>query len=199
MMWKKCCAALLTVAMTISLAACGAEPTGTDTQTSSNGQSTNVTDSTGAARVTDGNYGGLVPLDDANDPITYKFFVRDPGTSSSKNNPVLQKITELTGITIEFEFLVGDLDQTVGVMIAGEDYPDVILVEAAKFTDAGAFIPMEDYLPQYGNLYEHYARYENSMTVADGHHYILEIYGAYEYAPPTFSNGGVGFFIQKAV
>ena len=45
--------------------------------------------------VTDGNYGGLVALPDAGDPITYSIFVRDPGTAASDDNPVIQKIEEL--------------------------------------------------------------------------------------------------------
>ena len=71
-------------------------------------------------------YGGLTPMEDADDPITYTIFVRDPGVAPSEDNPVIKKIQELTGVTLKFEYLVGDLDQKLGVMIAGGDYPDAI-------------------------------------------------------------------------
>ena len=142
---------------------------------------------------------GLVPMADAGDPITFKVFIRDPSTAPSKSNPVLKKITELTGVTIDFEFLVGDLAQKQGVMIASEDYPDAIFAEASPFIDAGAFIPLEDKLPQYPNLYAHYAPFADDMTAKDGHQYILELYSVTTKTAPIFTDSGPGFFIQKAV
>ena len=149
-------------------------------------------------------YGGLVPLDDADDPITYTFFVRDPGVVPADNNPVIQKITELTGVTIKFEFLVGDLDQKLGVMIAGGDYPDVIFAGDAgsKLRDAGAFIPLEEEIPKYPNLNAMYGNVLKYLTQADGHVYDMEIYGTFqndvtEVAPPF--ECALGFYIQKAV
>lgn len=142
---------------------------------------------------------GLMPMPDADKPITFRIFVRDPGAVPSKSNPVLKKITELTGVTIEYEFLVGDLAQKQGVMVASEDYPDAIFAEAAKFIDAGAFIPLEDKLPNYPNLYEHYSPFLADMTANDGHLYVLEIYDVVHNAAPVFEANGPGFFIQKAV
>jgi putative aldouronate transport system substrate-binding protein len=141
---------------------------------------------------------GLTPMADR-DPITFKIFLRDPNTAPSKDNPILKKITELTGVTIEYEFLVGDLQQKQGVMIAGEDYPDAIFAESAKFIDAGAFIPLEDKLPNYPNLNAHYSPNKDKMTAPDGHEYILELFSVYKNIPPIFQDTGVGFFIQKAV
>lgn len=153
----------------------------------------------GAAKVEKDSETGLPMLADRNKPVTFKIFIRDPSMAPSKNNPVLKKITQLTGVTIDFEFLVGDLTQKEGVMIAGEDYPDAIFAEAQKFIDAGAFIPVEDKLKKYPNLNALYAPYKKTMTAKDGHEYILELYGATQKAAPTFEDGGVGFFMQKAV
>jgi putative aldouronate transport system substrate-binding protein len=146
---------------------------------------------------------GLTPMEDTT-PITFTQFIRDPETEAASSNPVLKKITELTGVTIDFEFLVGDLDQKIGVMTAGEDYPDIIFAgdANAKFIDAGAFIPLEDKLPNYKNLNDLYSPHYAEMKSADGHAYILCIYNAYgkqNTDPPQFNNGGSGFFIQKAV
>lgn len=141
---------------------------------------------------------GLTAMENAGEPVTFKVFIRDVGVAPSKDNPVLRRITELTGVTIDFEFLVGDLDQKMGVMIAGEDYPDAIFAEAQKFIDAGVFIPLEDKLPNYKNLNALYSPHYERMTATDGHQYILELYMSNR-PSPIFTNTTAGFFIQKAV
>ncbi len=197
--FSKVLAAFLASAMLFSLAACGsskdASGTTTDAQTSTSAAATI------SASAEKDSETGLPMMADRNDPVTFKVFLRDPGQAPSKDNPVLKKITELTGVTMEFEFLVGDLAQKVGVMIAGGDYPDAIFGEAAKFVDAGAAIPIEDKILNYPNLKRHYEPFLEKMKAGfgDGHAYTIENYGLYEYAPPTFQNGGAGFFIQKAV
>lgn len=149
-------------------------------------------------------YGGLVALPDADDPITFTVFVRDPGLDPA-DNPVLQKITELTGVTIDFEFLVGDLDQKLGVMTAGEDYPDAIFAGDAstKLMDAGAFIALEDLIPQYENLNAMYGGTLESMKQSDGHVYTLDMYSVFRgntvVDPSPIFECSLGFYIQKAV
>lgn len=220
---KKLCAILLASSMVLSLAACGGsgsepkqdtaaedtkepEDANTDTADAAEEESDEAgADASGETGSSEENYyGGLVPLDDADDPITYTFFVRDPGVVPADNNPVIQKITELTGVTIKFEFLVGDLDQKLGVMIAGGDYPDVIFAGDAgsKLRDAGAFIPLEEEIPKYPNLNAMYGNVLKYLTQADGHVYDMEIYGTFqndvtEVAPPF--ECALGFYIQKAV
>lgn len=152
----------------------------------------------------DGNYGGLAPMADAGDPVTYTYFVRDAGQDPADDNPVISKIQELTGVTLDYEFLVGDLDQKIGVMIAGGEYPDLIFAgdAAPKFMDAGAAIPLEDYIPKYPNLMKWYGPTLKYLEQADGHIYGLPIYGWFTNeltdAPPIFECG-IGFYIQKDV
>jgi putative aldouronate transport system substrate-binding protein len=144
---------------------------------------------------------GLPYMSDYTKKITFNVFVRDPGMAPAKTNPVLKKITQLTGVTINYEFLVGDLNQKIGVMIAGEDYPDAIFCgdQNTKFIDAGAFIPLETKLKKYPNLSKHYAPYLKYMTAKDGHIYNLQIYNVYRKPAPIFENGASGFYMQKAV
>lgn len=144
---------------------------------------------------------GLIPMADADEPITFTCFVRDPGQQPAKDNPILAKITELTGVTIEFEFLVGDLDQKIGTMLAGGVYPDIIMGGNARYVEGGALIPLEDYLPNYPNLMQQYEPHMDVMKDAfgDGHVYYLEIYSLEQHTSPIFENGGAGFFIQKDV
>lgn len=197
----KVLAFLLVLAMAVSITACGSsqdsEPTSQDGQSSSeNNESTKLGTIDGKDPET-----GLPMLASRNNPITFKVFLGSPGQAPAKDNPVIQKITELTGVTIDFEFLVGDLVQKEGVMIAGGDYPDAIFAESQKFIDAGAYIPLDDKLPNYPNLNELYSPFKEDLTAKYGKTYILELYNVYtpELAPPIFDNGGAGFFIQKDV
>lgn len=187
---RRAMAAVLLLSLSVSLTACGG----------SSSKLTKATETTSAAPAVT-KQGGLAPMANANKPITFKMFLRDPGQAPSKDNPVLKKITELTGVTIDFEFLVGDLAQKVGVMIAGGDYPDVIFGEAAKFFDAGAVIPVESLINKYPNLKAHYAPFMDKMIAGfDGEHaYTIENYGAVHNPSPIFKDTGVGFFIQKTV
>lgn len=182
--------AVLTLVLLFSVSACR---TGDDTDNNMTSASTEATISKGKA-----NYNGLTAMADAGNPVTFKIFIRDASTAPSKDNPVLKKIAELTGVTIDFQFLVGDLDQKIGVLIAGEDYPDAIFAEAQKFIDAGAFIPLEDKLPKYANLDALYSPHYDKMRAPDGHQYIMEIYMSNR-PSPIFTNPAAGFFIQKAV
>lgn len=210
---KKICAILLTSVMVLSTAGCGAAktPSTSGAATAENTVAEPGTEAVASTEAGDaeqtaanGDYGGLVPMEDADDPITYTVFVRDPGVAPSKDNPVIKKIQELTGVTLKFEFLVGDLDQKLGVMIAGGDYPDVIFAgdAAPKLMDAGAFIPLEDEIPKYPNLSAMYSPTMDYLKQEDGHVYNMEIYGIIQndvaQAGPTFECG-LGFYIQKAV
>ena len=144
---------------------------------------------------------GLPYMADYKKPITFTVFVRDQNLVPAKTNPVLKKITQLTGVTINFEFLVGDLNEKIGVMIAGEDYPDAIFCgdQNTKFIDAGAFIPLETKLKNYPKLNAHYVPYLKYLAAKDGHIYNVDIYGVYTKPSPIFEDTGAGFFIQKAV
>lgn len=187
----KLLAVLVISCMVLSLAACGSSSSSSDkTTTPQNGTAAQKDSET-----------GLTPMANAGKPITFNLFIRDPGQAPAKDNPVLKKITELTGVTINFEFVVGDVNQKLGVMIAGGDYPDAAFADAAKLYDAGALIPVEDYINKYPNLKAHYVPFMDKMIAGfDGKHaYTVENYSAITKPAPMFTNGGVGFFIQKAV
>lgn len=154
----------------------------------------------------DGVISGEIQTGDASteqnlEPITFTMFVRDPGQAPSKDNPILKKITEMTGVTIEFEYAVGDLDQKIGVMIAAEDYPDMVYGEANKFMDADAFITLDELLPQYApNLVKHYEPYTAIQELAGkGELKVLEIYGTYPNGVIDTWHSGPAFWIQKDV
>jgi len=66
---------------------------------------------------------------------------------------VHQRITEKTGVKLKMEYVVGtNLEEKVGVMIAGQDYADIIEARGVqgKLRDAGALVPLDDLIEQYG-------------------------------------------------
>ena len=134
---------------------------------------------------------------------TYNMFIGTPGLPPSATNEVVQKIEEKTGVRIDFEFLVGDLDQKAGVMLASGDYPDLINPSQARsrFMQAEALLPLEDLLPKYPNLHKHFSPYYDKMKAAspDGSIYLLDIWGV-EYGEAIItSHSGPAFWIQKDV
>lgn len=149
------------------------------------------------------------PTEQKLDPITFTMFVAGPGEAPPSTNKIVKKITELTGVTLEFEFLVGDMEQKVGIMIASGDYPDLIGAGQARgrFLNAGSFAAVDDLLPKYPNLWKHYEPYLDTLrsVSSDGKIYILDIWSR-EYwlndGQDDFYQGdynGPAFWIQKDV
>ena len=69
----------------------------------------------------------LVPAAVAEEePITVSVFVGNPREQPTPDNKIFKKIEEELGVKFEFEFLAGDLDETLAIKIAGEDYADLM-------------------------------------------------------------------------
>lgn len=133
-------------------------------------------------------------------PIEISVFLNEAGQQPTADNKIYKKIKDELGITFKFEFLAGDKDQKLGVMIAGSDYPDIMSADQ-KLTAAGAVIPLEDLIEKYGpNLKKHYAAYWNQMKDPnDGHIYYMPNYGAFNGETAGTYYNGPAFYLQKAV
>ncbi|HEX3045141.1 MAG TPA: extracellular solute-binding protein, partial [Bacillota bacterium] len=133
-------------------------------------------------------------------PITFTIFIGAPGQQPTPDNKIYKLIEKELGVTLKFEFLVGDLEQKMGVMIAGGDYPDVVSGHT-KFINAGALIPLEDLIKKNcPTLWKHYEPYYNMVKEpSDGHFYIMPNYGRNYGDYKVTDSMGPGFFIQKAV
>ena len=59
------------------------------------------------------------------EPWTVTVFRGDPGDQPTDDNKIYKMIEEQFGIKFEFEFLAGNLDETLGLKIADEVYPDL--------------------------------------------------------------------------
>ncbi|GIO42115.1 sugar ABC transporter substrate-binding protein [Paenibacillus apis] len=134
------------------------------------------------------------------EPFEISVFIGEAGQQPTPDNKIYKLIKEKTGASFKFEFLAGDIDQKLGVMIAGGDYPDM-MTDNQKLKAAGAFIPLEDLIEEHApNLKKHYEKYWNMMKDPnDNHIYTLPNYGVYNADPDSTWYSGPAFWIQKDV
>jgi putative aldouronate transport system substrate-binding protein len=133
-------------------------------------------------------------------PIQFTMYIGHPGQPPTPDNKISKLIKKEFGITLKYEFAVDNNDQNIGIMIAGNDYPDIITGNT-RLVNAGALLPLEDLIKKYApNLRKHYESYMNIVKEpSDGHFYIMADWGRFygEYRATTY--WGPSFWIQKAV
>lgn len=112
-------------------------------------------------------------------PLTLSYFSFNSDVNASWEGPVYEAISEKTGVELEMEFLVGtDLMEKVGVMIAGEEYADVINARGLNVPErliaAGALLPLDDLLQSHGpTLTEIWGDSLGKLRHTDGNIYYL--------------------------
>ncbi len=87
------------------------------------------------------------------DPIVFTFFTSDASEFMMWNDPVAREITKKTGVSLEITHPVAGDTQAIALMIASGEYPDLIYAkgELSKLVEAGAVIPLDYFIEQYGN------------------------------------------------
>ena len=141
------------------------------------------------------------PLSEAA-PITFTYFDRSPRTAPGANNPIINAIEVITNTKIEWEFLVGELEQKIGVMLASGDWPDMAFFggEAGPFLDSGLVLPLQDLITDYApNLRSHYDPWWNLMFYGRPDLYVAEIFGTPVGTQYVNEHWGTAFWLQKAV
>lgn len=138
-------------------------------------------------------------------PIELTFFTSDQAGTYSKekmsDSKIGKMIQEATGVDVKFQYVVGDQDTAVGVMVASGDYPDVIFARGLtsnKFVEAGALLPLEDLITQHApnvkSAYDY--AWKRMKNKDDGHIYLIKSYATVgDTAPVTSVSPGFG--IQK--
>ncbi len=124
---KKLFALLLTAALTAGvLGGCGGENDGGGSGSGESGSGE----------------GGVVELT----------FYNADGVEDPWTDPVAQALTEKTGVKLKTEYPVSSDDQKVALMIAEQNYPDMIFAkgDAGSLIDAGALIDMTELIEEYG-------------------------------------------------
>jgi putative aldouronate transport system substrate-binding protein len=84
-------------------------------------------------------------------PITFTALVTDAtNTLEWGDDPISQEITRRTGVSLKFETLVGDMDERISVMLASQNYPDLLLSithdNVQAFAEAGHLVSFDEYI-----------------------------------------------------
>jgi len=133
-------------------------------------------------------------------PINISVFSLAAMQQPPADNKIYKWIADNLHVTFTWDILVGDKDQKIGVMIAGGDYPDILDVDSPKFYEAGALIPLDDLIAQYGpRLQRHYAEAWEKMKEDDGHVYVLPVWGVMEGLDHSAWYGDSALWVQKEV
>jgi putative aldouronate transport system substrate-binding protein len=103
------------------------------------------------------------------------------------DTPITKKITEKTGVSLQYEAIVGDLFQKWDIWRAGGDYPDIVRLDALnlqKYIEAGAVIPLEELIEEHGpHIKEKFGDRFDMLKHEDGHIYSLYSVNLTEEAP----------------
>ncbi|MBX4263177.1 sugar ABC transporter substrate-binding protein [Clostridium estertheticum] len=175
-----CMMAMLTLS-TVPLSGCGSSTASTSSNKESSGTN----------------------LVNVKNPITITAFIGDSATiAPTPDNKIFKKIKDELGITFKTEILAGDINQKLGVMIAGGDLPDLVTY-SPKFQDAGDLIPLESKIPKSApDIYKHIVSgnaWGMIKDAQDGHSYYMPNYGVISTETTGAAYNGPAFWIQKDV
>ncbi|MGZ7441133.1 ABC transporter substrate-binding protein [Paenibacillus sp. TH7-28] len=137
------------------------------------------------------------------DKVTFTIFNGVAGSKDrNTNETTLGKILEdQTGVNFKLEFLVGDLNTKIGTMIAANEYPEVLIPDAAmeSVLNAGVFIPLDDLIEEHGpNIKRVFGPYFDQLRAEDGKLYFLPIaVQVGDFVPDP--EPGAAFWIQRRV
>ncbi len=149
----------------------------------------------------------IVPavMAEGDEVITVTVFKGDPGNQPTEDNKIYKKIEEELGIKFEFEFLAGNLDETLGIKISDRDnLPDIFdgSNSAEMLEDAGVLIDLLPYISEEKtpNLYKHIYTDDRIKQLVDenGKLFIIPNYGI-NYNGEIKDYNGPAFHIQKKV
>lgn len=164
-MKKKLISLLLSATMIASLCACGNDATKTGiSETSKTSESTVTSEVPSETGVEN-----QEPYPIVNEEITIRGLVVGADTTVSKDRTVWQKVEEVTGINIEWEFIDSE---ALATYLAGGDWPDFFLT---SFSDAivndygisgGKFVNLLEYLDYMPNLVQTFEDYPVAKAVA---------------------------------
>jgi putative aldouronate transport system substrate-binding protein len=136
-----------------------------------------------------------------NSPITISIY-HETGAhpQPAANNPIVQYLKQKLNVSFTWDILVGDAKQRQGIMIAGGQYPDILELRDNTWIDAGALIPLEGLIEEYGpRIKAHYKDVWEKMKSADGHIYYLVNFGVFQGLDHTPNYDQAAFWVQKAV
>lgn len=141
-------------------------------------------------------------------PTTLSVWITTAQQAPAADNKITQLLEEQLGVTLEYEIVTPDnVDQKIGVMLAGGDYPDLIGTTDLKMRllEGGALLRLDDMLAtgDYPNLATHVEDDIKKMSYTGGEVddglYIFPNYNRFYGEPTGGTYFGPAFWIQKRV
>ncbi len=144
-------------------------------------------------------------------PLNISVFTIQQREQPSADNKIYKWMEEKFGVTFNWDILVGDKDQKIGVLIASGDLPDLVEVDSEKFQGAGCLRDLKPLVEKYApNIKKHYANVWKKMIDQDSekdekgnivkeHLYSLPDAGVVDGIPSDTYYNQNGWWIQKAV
>jgi putative aldouronate transport system substrate-binding protein len=118
----------------------------------------------------------------------------------SANNPIAKYLKDKLNVSFAWDILAGNIADRRGDMISKGQYPDILELRGNEWIDAGALIPLEGLIEQYGpRIKTHYKDVWEKMKSSDGHIYYLVNYGVLQGRDQSPDYNQAAFWIQKAV
>lgn len=117
-----------------------------------------------------------------NSPLTLTFYSAEISGKQDFNDEVANKITEQTGVTLDIFGPQVNSSDTISIMIANNQYPDLIYAKGDlnKLIEAEAVIPLDDYIEKYGqNLQTLYGNQLSKLKNSEEDPQIYSV-GAFE-------------------
>lgn len=172
---KKLCALMLAAVMAAGvLGGCG-----------------NDTDSTSSKNGTTGTETGTADAGNSGEVVELTFYNAD-GQEDPWTDPVAQAITEATGVKLATDYPVSADDQKIALMIAEQNYPDMIFAkgDAGSLIEAGALIDMTDLIEEYGpNIKKLYGDEFNKLKNSEDDPAIYQL-SSYNVGGEIFTTSG---------
>ncbi len=137
------------------------------------------------------------PEKEREEKVTFTMFYSSPADDWEKSD-VYKWIEQNLNVSLDIEYVVGDLPTRVGVMVASREFPDLVFGsdEHEKFIDAGALVPLNDYIDKQGvNSKKLYGNYLQRIKWTDGNIYHFP----WDRGQQTLATETSGFYIQRAV
>ena len=186
-MKKKMLACMLCLCVCVT-AGCQNTPAAQSSQTEQDGGSAE------AGRLDNFNLDGTLPIvkdPGKMEPITIAVVIGADSSVPTKDKEMTKKITEETGIPIEWQEIPADGSaEKINLMLTSGEYPDVFWNGissdmAVQYSDQDIFVQTEDlidqYAPKLAQIFKDHPQYKQGSTTPNGHSYgfpyIEEMHG----------------------
>lgn len=193
-MKKKLLTLLLASAMVIStLAGCGNQA-GDNAPVSGSG---NTETGGGNADAQSGTSGGSGEVTD------FTMFITMPGSEINSDNEIADMIADKWGVKVKETWLTGQTaSEATGTLVASGEYPDFIdSDDMAMLIDAGALVPLDEYIDQYPEFKNEWFTEEEweKFRQPDGHIYWINPFGNTMGDSTATTHNDEAFWIQVRV